>query len=231
MVVESSYVSCSSQPVSQDSGYTPPRQAVEREARALWMNSSSTQVIANFLKRVPWHEFDRDNQSRGFVRELPHNSTLRPAYVVFGSFMHGGIVGVTKVTRDFPYLARLVINHMRSQRPEFQGTSVCVSCNVQSSPHRDSYNLESTENTVIPLVLPETGGEVWMQCEDDAQVDDQQMQVMQCGHTTVQGHLKAIQKGVVLCPQRWHATAPWTGDRVVMIGYSIGGLRKLDERT
>ena len=141
--------------------------------------------------------------------------------------MHGGIVGVTKVTRDFPYLARLVINHMRSQKPEFQGTSVCVSCNVQSSPHRDSYNLESTENTVIPLVLPETGGEVWMQCEDDAQVNDQPMQVMQCGHTAVQGYLKPIQKGVVLCPQRWHATAPWTGDRVVMIGYSIGGLRKL----
>ena len=198
----------------------------EWKAKQLWLREAKVPELVTFLKQVPWSAFDTESQSRPFPRDPENRATLKPAYVVFGCYMHGGVVGVTQVTRRYPYLTRVVMMVMRSLCDEFQGTSVCVSCNIRSPPHRDSYNLSGSENVVVALIRPCDGGGVWTQLKDEGSSSGQQISV-QCGSQEVLGTIQALESPVKLCPQRWHATQPWTGDRLVMIGYSIGSAHKL----
>ena len=198
----------------------------EWRAKQLWLREAKVSELTTFLKHVPWSAFDTESQSRPFPRDPENKATLKPAYVVFGCYMHGGVVGVTQVTRRCPYLTRVVMSVMRHLCDDFQGTSVCVSCNIRSPPHRDSYNLSGSENVVVALIRPCDGGGVWTQPKEEESPSVHQVSV-QCGSKEVLGTIQGLESPVKLCPQRWHATQPWTGDRLVMIGYSIGSAHKL----
>ena len=198
----------------------------EEQAHELMNQQPSPQALKNFLRQVPWQAFQMSlNTSREPERNLNPEQTKEPAYVIFGTYSHGGVVGITKVTRDYPWLSRAVMQMMRGLGGGERMTSVCVSCNVQSPPHRDVYNLENSRNTVVPLIRPRQGGELWV---SGNQMSGEACR-MQCGSDLLPGNKIKLNKTVHFDAKQWHATTPWVGDRIVLIGYSLNGAQKLQK--
>ena len=202
---------------------------IEAEAKAQWHRSDNPKTRKSFLKSIPWHTLQRESQNRPEKVVQSHHQTRPPAYVVFGAFMHGGIVGVTRVTQDMPFLTRLLVQEVQSLFPDFQGTSVAVACNNLSPPHRDSHNLKGTCNWVVPLVVPESGGSLWVE-DGEAGGKGSGFEVRKCGQVEVKGSSHAITSGFQFRPQLWHATNPWKGDRAIIVGYSISGQQRLQPK-
>ena len=124
----------------------------EAKAQQLLNQQSSNQSLKSFLRQVPWHAFQTSkNTSRKPKDPENPDQSREPAYVIFGTYSHGGVVGVTRVTKECPWMCRAVMQVMNSMCAGERMTSVCVSCNIQSPPHRDSYNTEHSMNTVVPL--------------------------------------------------------------------------------
>ena len=99
----------------------------EEQAHELMNQQPSTQALKNFLRQVPWQAFQTSlNTSREPERNLNPEQTKEPAYVIFGTYSHGGVVGITKVTRDYPWLSRAVMQMMRGLCGGERMTSVCV---------------------------------------------------------------------------------------------------------
>ena len=139
-------------------------------------------------------------------------------------YVHGGVVGITKVARNFPWLTRLITYLVRLSDPDHHFTSVGISCNACAEPHRDSYNSERHDNLVIPLEYPDTGGEIWVAKAPHAR---QQSQERLCGSKELSGTLVALKPALHLNPHCWRATASWTGNRILSIGYSLKASHKL----
>ena len=185
-------------------------QNLENQAKQILLAKSGVQVVKNFLKQVPWHELS-ESSSRDRVITKATEAQKPPAYVSFGMYVHGGVVGITKVARNFPWLTRLITYLVRLSDPDHRFTSVGISCNACAEPHRDSYNSERHDNLVIPLEYPETGGEIWVVKAPHAR---QQSQERLCGSKGLSGALVALKPALHLDPHCWHATAPWTGNRI-----------------
>ena len=198
----------------------------EAQAQELLNQQPSSQSLKSFLRQVPWHAFQTSkNTSRKPKDPENPDQTKEPAYVIFGTYSHGGVVGVTRVTKECPWMCRAVMQVMNSMCAGERMTSVCVSCNIQSPPHRDSYNNEHSMNNVVPLVRPRAGGELWI---SGGQVSGKKA-VVRCGATELEGAKTPLSKVIRFDARKWHATMPWQGDRVVMIGYSLKGAQKLTQ--
>ncbi|CAE7909075.1 RE2, partial [Symbiodinium sp. KB8] len=198
-------------------------QNLEDQAKKILLAKSGIQVVKNFLKQVPWHELS-ESSSRDRVIVKDSEAQKPPAYVSFGMYVHGGVVGITKVARSFPWLTRLITYLVRLSDPNHRFTSVGISCNACAEPHRDSYNSERHDNLVIPLEYPDTGGEIWVAKALQAR---QQSQERVCGRKELSGTLVALKPALHLNPHCWHATASWTGNRILSIGYSLKASHKL----
>ena len=138
-------------------------------------------------------------------------------------FVHGGVVGVTRATREYPWTARVMTRLLQGVDADFRMTSVILVCNCQSQPHRDVHNLPGSQNMIVPVMYPTQGGEVWTE-------ESQSMKpkiVKMCGAAQVEGVLKPLSKGLCLDPRKWHATEPWQGNRMILVGYSLSSHYKL----
>ena len=200
------------------------RELIESQAKALIVAKAQLGSLKRFLEQVPWATIDRHSKDRSVVSlETPTGGSLSPAYVVFGMYMHGGIVGVTKVSRRFPWLTRVLGEVIRQCDPGIQVTSIGVSCNCKAKAHRDKYNTSSSSNLVIPIVQPQQGGEVWVEGSGEAG----SRMIRECEGKEVQGRLVVLNQPQKLDPRKWHETMPWTGDRLIVIGYALSTFRKL----
>ncbi|CAE7708982.1 GIP [Symbiodinium sp. CCMP2592] len=202
-------------------------QTVEPRARELLHSEASATRLKEFLDQVPWHAIrSRFSPVRGTVQPSCQGSGKPTAYVVFGTYIHGGVVGITRVTMKFPWLTRVLARLMQLTDPRHRFTSIGIACNSLSCPHRDQYNSSKHPNLVVPVKVPSKGGEVWVARTSDD--EPQATQTMSCSGKQVQGFLRSIGQGSLkLDPHVWHATMPWRGDRTVAIGYSLKHAYKL----
>ena len=143
-------------------------------------------------------------------------------------FTRGGVNGLTRVTREYPALARCLALALKMSCPEFLVTSLCITCNTTSHPHRDVFNLQGTSNAIIPIVLPNKGGELWI--AGPAQEPDRQRAIKTCNEQPKVGYLYSLQEPVLFDPREWHATHRWAGDRMMLVGYSLQGISRLSSR-
>ena len=74
------------------------KQGIELQAKQMWCNQAPRHEVVRFLRQVPWHIMQASSESRPTQICQAPQSTKVPAYVIFGAFMHGGVVGVTRVT-------------------------------------------------------------------------------------------------------------------------------------
>ena len=206
------------------------RTEIERRAQELLVEGCPYGKVKQFLKQIPWTRVRGDGTTR------INNNTFQPtqkqhedsAYVIFGTYVHGGVVGVTRATKQYVWLTRLLVHVMKNQCPGVQVTSICVSRNIGSPPHRDAFNMDGSSNVVIGLQCPRQGGQVWIQSHDNPTSDRTVWKP--CGTKELPGLLHTVRQPVIFDPKQWHATVAWSGNRMVLIGYSLKGFMRLPEQ-
>eukprot|EP00439_Symbiodinium_sp_Y106_P068155 s5735_g11.t1 len=107
-----------------------------------------------------------------------------------------------------------IVSHVDRQH---RFSSLTFACNVLSKPHKDSHNAKGRLNLIVPCSVYQ-GGESWVQ---DA-----------LGSTALQsagqvGFLMDTTTPIQFQPEHQHATAPWGGDRLIIIGFHVRNTEKL----
>ena len=200
---------------------------IDDQAKFLLQTHAPLSNLKRFLREVPWHLVQQQHSSSSRpLKEENATSTVKPsAYVIVGAFTYGGVVGITRTTRRLPWTTRVLTKVLRLTSPGIRTTSICVSCNVQSPPHRDRWNILKSQNVVVSLEQPSTGGELWV--ERRSPFSRRCQKNMTCGNQTIVGDVHQLRQPVVFEPKQWHHTLPWVGNRMVLVGYSTCGFSRM----
>ncbi|CAE7351139.1 unnamed protein product [Symbiodinium natans] len=135
-----------------------------------------------------------------------------------GAYVHGGVWGVQTNTTKFPKVTRFLTTFLRNKMKEpMPFGTIVVNVNQELLPHRDLRNEREFANSVYGMG-DFSGGEVWEQTylEENTALDVYRATTkgLVRGRTMdVKGKIQA------LWAHRWHATMPWTGTRVTVVGY------------
>ncbi|CAE7339420.1 GIP [Symbiodinium natans] len=169
------------------------KQEVEDHARSLVQRQATATELKRFLRSVPWHLLDASPAS--LTASSPTDTLKEPAYLTFGSFRHGGVQGITRVSKEFPWVTQALTRVLRLTDPQHPFTTVAISCNTSAPPHRDVHNLSGTSNLVVPLNYPSNGGEVW---SADKAHPHQREHVVECNRQPLVGFsLKTAERASV----------------------------------
>ena len=148
-------------------------------------------------------------------KEPPHKAagSLEGLVFVSGGFSKGGIVGLRQNCRLFPRSTLLVNKFIKEQAPHHCYAAFSILHNVKAEAHKDLGNAP-TMNLLIGVSQFVNGG-LWVEASDGTHkltIKDQD----------VFGTVHAVCNSTVLFDARnsWHATMPWTGDRLVIAAYN-----------
>ena len=175
----------------------------EQAAQALLQLNSppSLAQVLDMCEHLPW--------------ESPHvDGTPQGRAFYSGGKNKGGVFGLRKSCLAFPRVVRVLTSLIRQAVPHLPFTSLAILDQVQSGPHRDLLN-SSSPNVVIPLTSFEGGG-IW--------IEDQSGATTRIVHgKPLSGNVCDFSLGHVLVPARtcYHQTEPWSGRRVVLVGYCL----------
>ena len=191
-----------------------------------WTKDEAVRVAVEDSEKV-LHEWDVDQASM-LVQELARASFFTDKK--FGVYRHGGTVGWMIGIREFPSLSKVLARLVSELCPEATFTSVLVSCNTPKSMHKDTNNDVYTKNYVIPIVVPEQGGELWVELKEGDVVQGP-IEQRTAGGRSLYGQLRALQlkEPIWFGPRRYHEVADWTGERIVIIAYTPDCLGKLSQ--
>ena len=139
--------------------------------------------------------------------------------VIFGAYTHGGCHGITRPTYRRPQLVKLLNRYVSQVAPRAEYSALAVSTGVQLDWHRDCHNLLDSMNWVIPLGRFQ-GGEIRVLLEGQSQ-DEADLRE----HSGFR--LDVAQGPVSFNARRRHCVLPFTGDRVVLVGYTPRGFARL----
>ena len=189
----------------------PPSPA-ENMARTLLSSGAVTgRDVSGLLDLLP-------HSGRPVHQELGHGFTQQPRQFTAGAYAHGPNAGIMRTTRDYPLSTLLLSRVMQSCAPGCCFSSLTLTRNLLSSMHRDSYNSRLTPNILVPLSHFQHGG-LWI---EDAAGD------IALGPDGPLGRdMPILRPYTILWPHQRHATLPWRGDRLVLIGYHIGQASRL----
>ena len=150
--------------------------------------------------------------------------SLDPGDRIFGVFRHGGRVGLTKVTYDQPWVAELFVRALKEKCPEAEFSAIYLSVNTSREIHVDSNNLIGMPNFLYPIVMPRTGGDLWLELRDGDVVKGKIVDMVDQKGIPRFGCVQPLTSGQVFTfnPHRRHAVLPWKGLRIVLVGYTPG---------
>ena len=157
--------------------------------------------------------------------EPPHAGAQADSGSAFfkGACSHGGIRGLRSNTSLFPDATKVLCRFLKQAQAGFAFTSCALFHNVATKPHRDARN-SSSSNLIVPVSSFEHG-DIW--CADPSGT----VPFTYDGITRV-GRCLQVAAGPVLLDarDRVHATMPWTGNRLVLIAYSVAQWQALSWR-
>ncbi|CAE6965207.1 unnamed protein product [Symbiodinium sp. CCMP2592] len=165
------------------------------------------------------HDFGKEELLR-LLRMLPNESPPRgvaeegSGSFSGGMFVHGGVVGLRRNSRSYPQSEKAVMDFATRCFPGHKFTSYAFLQNLKTPLHRDSHNSAESTNLVIALTSF-SGGELWVAAEDGGiyeEIDGKRVAGKNLGFQS--GHVE-------FHPRQWHFTRDWTGDRAVLVLYSI----------
>ena len=84
---------------------------------------------------------------------------------VFGMYCHGGITGLTSLTRERPFLTRLLVRLMRQELPDLSFTTVTLAIDSTLKPHRDLANAVNSRAGIVGI-SEFHGGRLWVEHPD-----------------------------------------------------------------
>ena len=134
-----------------------------------------------------------------------------------GAWARGPHFGLMRNTKLYPKVSEMLANVIHNVDKQHKFSTLNLARNVASKPHKDSQNAKGTWNLVLPC-SKYTGGGLWIQ--------------QARGSTSLSmegpaGHVWDTSTPTRFCPESIHATAPWGGDRLVLIGFHVRHVHSL----
>ncbi|CAE7293175.1 unnamed protein product [Symbiodinium sp. CCMP2592] len=131
-------------------------------------------------------------------------------------------VGLRRNVLLFPNVTKLAARFVRQQLPSLKFTSLAFFRNVQTTPHVDAHN-SSLPNAVCALSdfdqgqvwVERPGGQAW--CDVDGELRSGVELSLDGSHA------------VFTARRLTHATRNWSGDRVVLVAFSVSAIDHLSE--
>ena len=165
------------------------RQDWDAHAHQLLKEERPIQDLLKFLRHVPWQDFHTSqSHDRSALNKTTSEKHKDSAYAGFGMYSRGGVQGITTWTKECPWITRLLNKVIQHYDPNHTWTSVTVSFNTQTEPHRDIFNLPGSKNMAIPVIQPHHGGEIWVEAtEISSSVPSKEMS---CAGVLKSGHLQ-----------------------------------------
>ena len=128
-----------------------------------------------------------------------------------GTYVHGGVIGVSNTTKAFPCTTAVLAKYMRQLFPEVSFSALFISQNIKAQAHKDVHNVGM--NLIAPLSVFDGGGLLMEPKEGESYV------------------LDVASGPVQFDPRVKHTTMPWTGStRMVLVGYNTRGASKLEQK-
>eukprot|EP00439_Symbiodinium_sp_Y106_P070753 s2047_g12.t1 len=195
--------------------FTPavaPEGDIEMQARnALQDGEISWLTLQDLFDRLPSDHLDRGDEFNQDASALPPKS-----YTV-GGFAHSSFMGLRRHTLRSPWFTTLLTSIIRYISPGHCFTTVTASRNVMTLMHMDNHNDEWSSNLVVPF-SEYLAGQVWIACPDG------DVQLVAHGQL---GRLHSTQTPLCFNPRLHHATAPWEGQRYVLVAFHIRSASRL----
>ena len=167
------------------------------------------------------------------LRLLPHKPIRRGSvsalgsgaqYRSFGMFTHGGVLGVTTASRQFPHTQRYLLAVLRHHHPQATFTSFVVSVNCSSPLHRDYFNDPDSLNYVVGGA-EHSGGGLWIEVGSEV------------AHAAAPGALHfrevaprrwlpgmmwdTVGASFSFSPHRFHAGDSWSGHKYLLVAFTL----------
>ena len=134
-----------------------------------------------------------------------------------GAFSKDNVVGCRRNLRSFPHVTKVLCAFLRRVAPGFPFSAIAFFRNQLALPHQDVNNSPSVANVIVPLTSFQEGG-IWIQSQSCHEV------------LPGQDHLGGgrvlslkVGKPALLAHHCVHASMPWHGDRVLLVGFSPRG--------
>ena len=135
---------------------------------------------------------------------------------------------MTRRTAERPMLIRLINRFMAQQLPGMTWSSFTVSYSVAFAPHRDKGNEPGTQNIFVVAASDKsmcTGGDLWIEHPDGEHVREVSVKQSLRGIVVP----PTLRNPVVFRPNRWHGTAPWSGNRIALTFFTARGTDSFSE--
>ena len=142
---------------------------------------------------------------------------------IFGMFCHGGVTGITSITRERPFLTKLLVKFMRQELPTLTFTTISLAIDATLRPHRDMTNAVGSAAGIIGI-SNFTGGKLWV--EDPSGTVKRRI-----SHDEVKTGvlLDICQRAHEFDPRRWHGADHHRGVRSTVVAYTVRQLQNLDQ--
>ena len=155
----------------------------------------------------------------------------------YGVFRHGGVMGLTRASYEYPWIAKVMVRIIQEVDPDAEFASIYLSVDGDKGLHMDSRNEAGTYNYVYPLRLPRRGGDLWIElCNGDV-IAGKILELKDKAGKSHHGTALGLKESELMSfnPRRRHAVMPWKGgpgERITIIGYTparVGRLTTADK--
>ena len=145
------------------------------------------------------------------------------SHYIVGAFRMGGVLGLTRLTKQRDGFAKLLSRIMREVCPQASFSTLCLSVDAPAIPHKDSCNQVQSQSHVVSLVMPSRGGRLWVALGPGDEVSGK-LQILEHKGKQIAGQLLDVNPSVSFSPHRLHATESWPKSqrRIVILGYTVG---------
>ena len=138
----------------------------------------------------------------------------------WGSFVMGGMHGLTRNSQDFPWMTRLLVAMIRGHRNHHVFSSLGLHLNTYMAPHLDKHNHPALPSFIIPCGRWQGGG-LWV-CDRSLP--------QQASTGDMMGRVYNLGDPGVLFRSHWlHASMAWQGQRMVLVAYANNNIQTLSE--
>ena len=182
-----------------------------------YISSRSQQLIENWSQE----------EALQFVDELAERRIFDETK--FGIYRHGGTVGWLMGFQEYPELSQVLASIVTYYNPEATFTAIWAARDMEKGMHRDFNNDEEAMNYVVPIRVPKSGGDLWVELELGDRVKGEVLDRVDDKGRKRYGQVYKVKKGAcnVFSPRKLHEVLPWEGHRTMLIAYTPQGLGKI----
>ena len=200
----------------------------DEDVRATWSSEAKAKELLSqdsLSYEAVWQvvqEAGLREQRTGRQEKAVDQSSHRVQIWILGMYCHGGISGLTNLTRHRPYLCRLLVKFMRQELPTLTFTTIALAIDATLKPHRDLANAKYSLAGIIGLSNFE-GGKLWIEDADGTVKRRVAADQVKTGIL-----LDISQQAKIFDSRRWHGADKHRGVRATLTGYTARQLYNLD---